>query len=240
MTPLGIPAAPGKPTVLALDGGVEITVNAAAVDGVEGFRYECSSDGGATWSQTLDVASPELTTTRISDLSNGTEYVCRTFASNTVGLSDPSPLSDVVRPCAGLFGCNPIALPLLSALVAIAAVGILVLLFLIYRDRTQGYVLAVLDVVHTANLGKGTTLGIELTRAPGTKSITGIVSRRGSTADFQIRALGGNRFAVTDKVRRQEVSSGESLIVVDSIGIKHELTLRAFDTRAASAVARGR
>jgi hypothetical protein len=155
-------------------------------------------------------------------------------------LSEASPVSDLVRPCGSLFDCNPLALPLLGGLVGLLTLGVLVALFLLYRERNQGYVLAVLDVVHTANLGRGSTLGIELTRASGSRQVTGIVSDRGSKADFRIRALGDGRFAVRDRVRRQEVTAGESVIVVDSVGVRHELVLRAFDTRAASAVARRR
>jgi hypothetical protein len=42
---------------------------------------------------------------------------------------------------------------------------------------------------------------------------------------------------VTDKNRSQEVGSGEAIIVVDAIGVRHELVLHAFSTKAASAVA---
>jgi hypothetical protein len=98
-------------------------------------------------------------------------------------------------------------------------------------------VLAVVDVFHTANLGKGSRLGIELIRTPGSRQVTGILANRGQGADFRIRPLGGDRFRVTDKTRRQEVASGEPVVVVDSIGVRHELVLRAFSTNAASAVA---
>ena len=239
--PLGTPAAPAKPTVAALNGGLEVSVARPDDANLVGYRYECSRDGGTTWDVSVEVASPELTTQRIGDLTNGTEYVCRVFALSAIGPSDASPVSDIVRPCGSMFDCNPLALPILGGIMGLLALGVLVALFLLYRERTQGYVLAVLDVVHTANLGRGSTLGIELTRAEGSRQVTGIVSDRGPNADFRIRALGNGRFAVTDKSRRrQEVTSGESVIVVDSVGMRHELILRAFDTKAASAVARRR
>jgi hypothetical protein len=152
-------------------------------------------------------------------------------------VSAASPLSDVVRPCSGLLDCNPIVAPLLAGIVGLLTLGILLALFGIYRERSRGYVLAVVDVVHTANLGKGSRLGIELVRAPGSRQVTGIVANRNQAADFRIRPLGGGRFLVTDKARRQEVASGDPVVVVDSIGGRHELILRAFSTNAASAVA---
>ena len=232
--PLGVPEAPAKPSVTALNGGVEISVDAAS--GVEEYRYECSPDGGGTWDEADGVDSAS-TTARIRDLVNGTEYVCRAFASNVLGVSAASPLSDAVRPCSGLLDCNPLAMPILAGVVGVLGLGILLALFALYRERSRGYVLAVVDVVHTANLGKGSRLGIELVRAPGSRQVTGIVANRGNGADFRIRPLGGDRFRVTDKTRRQEVASGEPIVVVDAVGARHELVLRAFSTNAASAVA---
>jgi hypothetical protein len=239
-TPMGLPAAPPKPTVQGLNGGIQVSIPQADPTNVEGYRYECSDDGGATWETTAEVASADLTSHQVADVTNGVDYVCRVFAMNAVGLSEASPVSDLVRPCASMFDCNPLALPLLGGLIGLLAAGVAIALYLLYRERTQGYVLAVLDVVHTANLGRGSTLGIELTRAPGSRAVTGIVSDRGPKADFRIRALGDGRFSVQDRVRRQDVMAGDTLIVVDSVGVRHELILRAFDTKAASAVARRR
>jgi Fibronectin type III domain/von Willebrand factor type A domain len=232
--PLGIPAAPAKPGVTALNSAVEVSV--AANPGDEEYRYECSADRGGTWPEADSVTSAS-TTARIPDLVNGTEYVCRAFASNVIGVSAASPLSDVVRPCSGLLECSPLAGPVLAGIVGLLTLGIIIALIVFVRERTQGYVLAVLDVVYTANLGKGSRLGIELVRSPGSRQVTGIVANRGANADFQIRPLGKGRFRVRDKVRRQEVASGDSVVVVDSIGVRHQLVLRAFSTKAASAVA---
>jgi hypothetical protein len=106
----------------------------------------------------------------------------------------------------------------------------------LYRDRSRGYVVAVVDVVHTANLGHGSNLGIAFVRAPGSRAVTGIVAERGPKADMRIRNLRGGRFVVTDRAGRHNTSSGEPIIAVDSIGVRHELVLRAFATRAASSV----
>jgi hypothetical protein len=121
--------------------------------------------------------------------------------------------------------------------VLVLAGGILLSLIALYRGRTAGYVVAVVDVIHTVNLGGGRNLGIELVRAPGSRTVTGILGQRGPTADFRIRKLRGDRFEVTDKVGRHAMASGESIVVVDSKGVRHALVLRAFATGTAATVA---
>ena len=231
--PLGIPAAPPKPTVAALNGAVEVAVEPRPA--IEEYRYECSRDGGATFEEE-DTVTSASTTARIRDLANGSEYVCRVFASNAVGVSAASPLSDLVRPCSGLLDCNPLALPVVSGILALLVLGIMLALYGIYRERSQGYVLAVLDNVHSANLGRGSRLGIEVVRQAGSREPTEIVANRRRNADIRIKPRRGGRFLVTDKNRSQEIASGEAIIVVDAIGVRHELVLHAFSTRAASAV----
>ena len=232
--PLGIPPAPAKPSVTALNGAIEIGVEPAT--GVEEYRYECSRDGGETWDEDSGITSAS-TTARIREVANGTEYVCRAFATNEIGVSAASPLSDAVRPCGGLLDCNPLALPIVVGIVGALVLGILLALFGIYRESSQGYVLAVLDGVHSANIGKRSRLGIEVVRTPGSRQVSEIVANRGRKADFRIRMLRGGRFQVTDKGRSQEVASGDMLVVVDSIGVRHQLELHAFSTKSASAVA---
>jgi hypothetical protein len=230
---LGVPAAPAKPAVTALNKTVEMGIAPGA--GAEEYRYECSADGGATWDETHSLTSAS-TTARIRELANGTEYVCRAFAANALGLSDASPLSDFVRPCSGLLDCNPLALPIVGGVLGVLLLGILLALFGIYRERSQGYVLAVVDVIHTANLGKGSRLGIELVRKPGSREIVEVLASRGKSADIRIRPKRGGRFVVTDKNRTQAVESGDSIVVVDAVGTPHQLVLRAFSTKSASAV----
>ena len=234
-SPLGVPAPPAKPSVIASNGAIEVEVVDPAT-GVEEFRYECSADGGTTWDESHAITSAS-TTARIRDLANGTEYVCRAFAANEIGVSDASALSDVVRPCSGLLDCNPAALPIVVGTVSLLSLGILLALFGIYRERSQGYVLAVLDGVHSANIGKRSRLGIEVVRPEGSRQVSEIVANRGKKADFRVTMRRGGQFRVTDKARSQDVASGDMVIVVDSIGVRHQLVLHAFSTKSASAVA---
>ena len=234
-TPVGRPAPPEKPTVEALNGAIRIGVAPTEQPGLATYHYECSSDNGATWTVDADV-SVEAPSASLGNLTNGVSYVCRAFAKNTSGTSDSSPLSDAVRPCGSLLDCNTILVPVLGGLGLLLVGGLLAAFMALYRGRTTGYVVAVADVVHTANIGHGSKLGISFIY-DDTRRVTGIVAERGRHADVRIQRLRGGRFAVHDKTGRHETTDGSPVVVVDSKGVRHSLTLQAFGTNAASAVA---
>jgi hypothetical protein len=238
--PIGRPAAPSKPSLAALDHALAISVAPAASGAVSGYHYECSADEGTTWAAQVDVPSAGNTTGRIDNLTNGAEYVCRAFAANAVGRSDPSPVSDAARPCGSTFECTPMLEPILGIVGVVLVGGLLAVLVAFYRDRTRGYVVAVVDTRHTANLGHGSNLGIAFIRPSGNRQVSGIAGERGPNAEIRIRLLRGGRFRVTDKAGRHVTSSGEPVITVDSMGVRHELVLRAFATKSASPVTSNR
>lgn len=235
VTPLGRPAIPAKPSVAAANRAVEIAVPPASGD-VSRFTFECSADNGATWADSVDAQAGSATA-RIGELTNGVGYVCRAYAANDVGLSDASPLSDPVTPCSSFLECNRLFLPALGGLALLLAVGIGASTIALARGRTRGYVVAVVDVVHTANVGHGSKLGIALVRAPATRAVTGIVAERGPSAEIQIRRKRSGQFEVRDRAGRHLVDDGDPVVVVDSVGVRHSLVLRAFATNAASQVA---
>jgi hypothetical protein len=236
VTPIGRPPAPAKPEVDALNGGLMIQVTPEAGALVSRYRFECSPDNGATWPGGVDVGA-DTTTTAIGNLANGVSYVCRAFAANAIGVSDPSPLSDAARPCGSILECNTALLPVVGILALLLVGGVLAAFITLFRNRTTGYVVAVLDVVHTANVGHGRTLGIALLRAPDTRAVTGIVADKGPKTDFRVRRLRDGRFEVKDKVGRHVAENGEAVVVIDSVGVRHGLVLHAFGTNAASQVA---
>ena len=126
-----------------------------ADESISEFRFECSPDSGSTWPASVTTAATE-TTAEIGGLTNGVEYVCRSFASNASGTSDASPTSDAIRPCGSLLECNPTLQWILIGVGGALGLGILIAVLLLFRGRVRGYVVAVADVVHTANLGHGT------------------------------------------------------------------------------------
>jgi hypothetical protein len=230
------PPAPGKPSVEARNGAVRISVAADPASGASGYHYECSADNGTTWPAEADAASATDAAAQVGNLTNGVAYVCRAFAESASGQSDASPLSDAVKPCGSLPECLGIPLPLVG-IAGVALVGAFLLgLLTLLRSETGGYVIAVVDVVHTANLGNGSKLGIRFERHPDSREVDGIVADRGSGAEIRVRRMGGDRFKVTDRNRTYVTESGEPVVAVDSKGVRHELVLRAFAGKAASAV----
>jgi hypothetical protein len=235
-TPVGRPSPPERPSVQPLDRGVRIQVPPADPSLVSDYRFECSGDEGRTWPAGVDVPASGLAVGEIGNLMNGAAYVCRAFAENPAGLSDPSQLSDVVRPCASLMECNPVVAPLLGILGFVLLGGLLAAAVALYRDRTRGYVVAVVDVVHTANLGYGSRLGMRFVRTEGRGAVTGVVRDRSRSAELRIRHRGGDQFEVTDRATRQLTTSGQPVVVVDALGIRHQVVLRRFHGATASAL----
>lgn len=236
VTPVGVPAAPAKPTLSALNGALQVNVPTDQV-GVTGYTIECSADGGASWPLKLEPP-PGSTTARIDQLTNGTDYVCRTYATNAIGTSAASPTSDSIRPCGSFIECNGQLLPVFLGILGALALGIIAGLVLLARTRVTGYVIAVVDVVHTANIGHGSSLGLSLTRGEGLRSVSGIIADKGPGADLRIRRLRNGAFTIQDRAGRREVGDGDPATFVDSIGVRHTLVLQAFQTNAASRVAR--
>ena len=144
-------------------------------------------------------------------------------------------MSDAAPPCAGFLDCNKLFFPLLGGLGALLVVGVAAALFALNRGRVKGHVVAVVDVIHTANIGHGANLGIAFVRDG--RTVTGIVAERGAGAEIKIRRLRGERFAIRDKSGRRVIENGAPIGVVDANGVRHTLVLQAFATNAASAVA---
>ena len=99
-----VPAtAPGMPTgVVAMRGDrlVNLVWKAPAVTGgaaITDYRVERSADGGKTW-VTADDGISTVTSVTVTGLINGTTYVFRISAANSVGFGTPSPKSAAVTP----------------------------------------------------------------------------------------------------------------------------------------------
>jgi len=239
-TPIGRPAPPPAPIVTAIDGGAVISQSPEAAVGVNEYRYECSGDGGATWTEPV-VAPATLTTATVAGLTNGVEYVCRAFAANVSGVSDPSPVSAVIRPCGSALECNPLLQPILVGVGAVLLVILAIVAVATYRGRPRDYVVVVVDVIHTQNMGHGRRFDISLVRSEDGGQVTDIERTRRGDPDFRIRYLGRERFRVLDgSGRRQEVVSGKPVILLDARGSRHEVVLWAFGTPSAAAAQAGR
>jgi hypothetical protein len=234
--PIGRPGAPAKPSVEALDRGLKISLAQDPPGDVSGYLFQCSDDGGATWDQEVDIGTSNMTA-QLGNLTNGVRYVCRAYATNATGLSEASPVSDSVMPCGSVLECNSLLQPLLVVLGVVLAGGLLIVFVALYRERSRrGYVVAVVDVVHSANLGHGSRVGFEFVRDPISKRVIGIYPDRGKKPEVRVRILRGDRFEVVDMAGKRVTESGEPVVAVDPAGGRHQLVLQAFETHAAAEV----
>ena len=80
--------------------------------------------------------------------------------------------------------------------------------------------LAVVDVIHTANLGYGRMVGLSFVHAPNDKHVTDVVADKTKTADLKIRNLGNGQFEVTDRHGKHQATEGVPIIATDSLGAR--------------------
>jgi hypothetical protein len=253
-TPVPLPGAVQDIRLTARDGAIVLTWSPPVTTSppIVGYRARCHA-GDGEWIEAKEAVSLNTTAT-VEGLTNGTEYRCEvaalgaasngTWTAATTAVTpmapapptaEPSAVPEAIPPCGSLLECTPLLQPVLSILVAVALGGGLLALFLVfYRGRSRGYVLAVVDGIHSANLGQGSRLGIRFVRDLDTKRVTGIVAD-GSKPDIRIRRLRGGRFEVIDRVGRRVTPSGETVPVV-AAGGRHALELQAFATNPASAM----
>ena len=135
------------------------------------------------------------------------------------------------------FECNPLLTPVFGAVGAVLALVLALLVVAFLRSRNRGYVLAVVDVVHTANLGRGSKLGIAFIRSPKDNRVTGVVAnprpeRRRPRPPHRTGPLRGHGPARSDGSRPRGNRSWSSTPSVDA----SDLCSAAFDTNAASQV----
>ncbi len=166
VTPIGRPAAPGKPTVEALDRAVRIGVTPPERRACRGYRYECSNDGGTTWPRAGDVGSAGTTLADRRPHQRRRLRLPGVRRESRPGLSEASPVSDAVMPCGSILECNPLLQPILAVLGVVLAGGFLSRALRALPRAAPRVRRGVVDVVHTANLGHGKRLGIAFVRAP--------------------------------------------------------------------------
>ena len=224
---VGLPPAPAKPAAQPLDTGVRLDTSMPADARVTGFDFECSADGGTTWTIQQQVGA-ERPSVEIGGLTNGTAYVCRASATNESGQGDPSPLSDVFRPCSGLIDCNPILIVPIAGVVLLFLVWLLLALIRRRAGRAV-YVTAQVDQFTPVSLGRGPRVGMDFVKRGSSDRVSGIVPAGGRKADLRIRYTGGVTFQVDGDGRRRKTEFGRVVQVFDREGRMHELVLRAFD-----------
>ena len=104
VVPAGKPGTPTAPSATANNAAAAVSWTAPSNNGdaITGYDVESSADNGSTWSSPLSSAlTSNATQATFSGLTNGTSYVFRVAAINTVGEGSMSPQSAAVVPAAG-------------------------------------------------------------------------------------------------------------------------------------------
>jgi hypothetical protein len=224
--PFGRPPTPAKPSLGAGNGAIRVSVEPP--DGpVDGYRWECSADGGATWDISRESEGREATFD-IGGLINGTGYVCRVFATNESGVSDASPVSDIARPCGGIFECSPWAVPVVGGLGAAFAFVLVQGLWRWYAGR-RVYVTLELDRFPPIDLGQGPTVGLGFVRRGYDGRVHRLVPATGREAEYRFRYKGGDRFDVEAGGRSYKAEVARAVRIPDSTGELHDIVLRIYD-----------
>ena len=217
---LGIPGVPGQPRVEPLDGAARLSVDPVGGAPVEQYVFECTNAAG----QTVRGAGPEPIVV-VTGLVNGETFQCIAHTENRIGRSAPSAASASFTPCAGLFGCNPWAMPVVSGLVLAALLGAVLIAARLYAKRNRIWVTAQVDGGANRPLGWGHEHGLGLERDDAGWYAS---SRPLDTASIRIRYSGKNRFVVQSSAGIRDVHQGDPAAVRDVAGDIHILTLRLY------------
>lgn len=235
VTPIGTPPPPAAPAVEGGNGVVKVSLAGPPDAAIIGYHFECVPLSGSGSPASVETAGGDQTSAELA-VTNGTLYQCSVSATNTTGTGELSPFSAAVRPCSNFVDCNGLSLPLIGGITAIILGAIGLGLMGLARTRTGGYVVAIVDNVHSANLGGGVDIGLALVGGPYARQLDAIAAAKPKKADVRIHRLRGNRFRVHDRQGRQDAKSGEAIVVTGPNGVRHELVLRAFEGKAASPV----
>jgi hypothetical protein len=217
---LGIPGVPGPPSVEPLDGAAQLSVDPVAGVPVEQYIFECTSGAG----QTIRGAGTEPNVV-VTGLANGETFQCVAYAENRIGRSAPSAASATFAPCAGLFGCNPWALPVLSALAIAALLGAVLIAGRLYVRRSRIWVTAQVDGGANRSLGWGHEHGLGLDHDDDGWYAS---PRPLDTAPIRIRYKGKNRFLVQSAAGIRDVHQGDPAPVRVGAGHIHQLIIRLY------------
>jgi hypothetical protein len=209
-------SADGKPA----DGG----------DPISGYKWECIDVATGQPAATAESGGAE---TSITGVSNGSEYTCSATAVNKAGESKPSEQSDSVKPCNGIFECNPWIAPLLFLALLLALILILLLFIYLWYQRTRGFVTATIDSNRPLALLRGPTTGFSFVSTTVDSAINGARIERSSVQHVAIENKGSDRFKWTDNVSKVSgtVERGGTFQVADPAGGNHQIRLRAYSAQ---------
>lgn len=226
---LGIPGVPGQPRVEPLDAAARVSVDPVGGVPVEQYVFDCTSATG----QTVRGAGTGPTVV-VTGLQNGETFQCVAYTENRIGRSASSAASASFTPCAGLFGCNPWALPVVSVLAIAALLGAVLIAGRLYVLRTRIWVTAQVDAGANRSLGWGHAHGLGLERDDDGWYAS---PRPLDTAPIKIQYKGKNRFLVQSSAGIRDVHQGDPAPIRVGTGEVHQLIIRLYPKQPREATA---
>jgi titin len=174
------PVAPATPTVARGDGSVAVTWVAPANGGaaITGYSLEYSSNSGSTWTNWSSAISSSATTETVTGLTNGTAYVFRVAATNSIGTSAWSSSSA---------STSPAALPSAPTLSALTAGANNVALTWNAPSSTGGFAITDYRIEFSSNGGSSWSTFAHTASAATSISVTGLTN--GTSYVFKVSAV---------------------------------------------------
>lgn len=174
------PTAPAAPSVVRGDSQVAVTWVAPANGGaaITGYTLEYSSNSGSTWTNWSSAISSSATTETVTGLTNGTAYVFRVAATNSIGTSAWSSSSA---------STSPAALPSAPTLSALTAGANNVALTWNAPSSTGGFAITDYRIEYSSNGGSSWSTFAHTASAATSISVTGLTN--GTSYVFKVSAV---------------------------------------------------
>lgn len=174
------PAAPAAPTVVRGDGSVAVTWVAPSNGGaaITGYSLDYSSNSGTNWTSWSSTLGPGATTETVTGLTNGTAYIFRIAATNSIGTSLWSTSSASVSPA------SVPAAPTLGTLTPGAAN---VALSWTAPSNTGGFAITDYTIEYSSNSGSTWTAFAHTASSATSITVNGLTN--GTSYVFRIKAV---------------------------------------------------
>jgi titin len=174
------PTAPATPTVVRGDGSVAVAWVAPANGGaaITGYSLDYSSNGGTNWTNWSNTLAAGATSETVTGLTNGTAYVFRVSATNSIGTSAWSSSSASV---------SPAALPSAPTLLTLTPGANNVALTWAAPSNTGGFAVTDYTIEYSSNGGTNWSTFAHSASTATSITVTGLTN--GTSYVFRVKAV---------------------------------------------------
>jgi len=174
------PTAPATPTVVRGDGSVAVTWVAPANGGaaITGYSLDYSSNSGTNWTNWSNTLAAGATSETVTGLTNGTAYVFRVAATNSIGTSAWSSSSA---------SASPAALPSAPTLLTLTPGANNVALTWAAPSNTGGFAVTDYTIEYSSNGGTNWSTFAHSASTATSITVTGLTN--GTSYVFRVKAV---------------------------------------------------